>query len=109
MIFIFRAHQVIVEESSTETRVRRSSKYPSNLKSWKAAQEMGLPYYIAAEWANKPIPAKFVVGDGKYYGKYYNAPLKSDSQYSVRLRAATKDRDGVGISLCVCLSVSIFV
>lgn len=50
------------------------------LEGWQKAQDDGLPYYIAAELdydvpgdANKS--RMFVVGDGKRYGKYINAPL----------------------------------
>ncbi|XP_017020464.1 putative inactive tyrosine-protein kinase Wsck [Drosophila kikkawai] len=49
------------------------------LGSWQKAQQDGLPYYIAAELDyDRPEDNRtrsFVVGDGKRYGRYHNAPL----------------------------------
>lgn len=47
------------------------------LGSWKQAEESGLPYYIAAEldYDRDNKSRKFVVGDGKRYGRYTNPPL----------------------------------
>ncbi|XP_013099523.1 putative inactive tyrosine-protein kinase Wsck [Stomoxys calcitrans] len=49
------------------------------LGSWRQAEESGLPYYIAAELDyDRPgdnKTRKFVVGDGKRYGRYTNPPL----------------------------------
>lgn len=49
------------------------------LGNWKQAEEGGLPYYIAAELDyDRPGDNKtrrFVVGDGKRYGRYTNPPL----------------------------------
>ncbi|KAH8382507.1 hypothetical protein KR009_003905 [Drosophila setifemur] len=49
------------------------------LGSWQQAQNDGLPYYIAAEidYDRKEDnrTRHFVVGDGKRYGRYINAPL----------------------------------
>ncbi|TMW48687.1 hypothetical protein DOY81_006230 [Sarcophaga bullata] len=51
----------------------------SLLGSWKKADEDGLAYYIAAELDYDRIgdnkTRKFVVGDGKRYGRYTNPPL----------------------------------
>ncbi|KAH8251637.1 hypothetical protein KR038_003453 [Drosophila bunnanda] len=49
------------------------------LGSWQKAQQDGVPYYIAAELDyDRPEDNRtrsFVVGDGKRYGRYHNAPL----------------------------------
>ena len=45
---------------------------------YKKAQEEGLPYYIAAEIQPFREDSQiFTVGDGRNYGKYFNAPVKN--------------------------------
>lgn len=41
--------------------------------------------YVAAEWPPEELPDKFVVGDKRRYGSYYNAPLREGSTYDVAL------------------------
>ncbi|XP_046804109.1 putative tyrosine-protein kinase Wsck [Lucilia cuprina] len=62
----------------------------SLLGSWKKADEDGLPYYIAAELDyDRPgdnKTRKFIVGDGKRYGRYTNPPLDNkNSDFHVSL------------------------
>lgn len=49
------------------------------LGTWKQAEENGIPYYIAAELEYDRFDGnqtrKFIVGDGRRYGRYSNPPL----------------------------------
>lgn len=56
---------------------------PDQLHNYSEAQEMGLPFYIAAELSSSSFQEMFTVGDGKLYGSYYNAPLDPDSDYEI--------------------------
>lgn len=55
----------------------------SLLSDWKKAQEDGLPYYIAAELDyDRPEDnrtRRFIVGDGKRYGRFVNMPLNANA------------------------------
>ena len=53
--------------------------------SYKKAQEEGLPYYITAEIQPFREDSQiFTVGDGRNYGKYFNAPVKNlNEQFKV--------------------------
>ncbi|RZC35618.1 tyrosine-protein kinase Wsck, partial [Asbolus verrucosus] len=53
------------------------------LKSYSEAKNDGTSYYIAAELKPESIKNNFIVGDGNYYGKYYNAPLESNVNYKI--------------------------
>lgn len=62
----------------------------SLLGNWKKADQDGLPYYIAAELDyDRPgdnKTRKFIVGDGKRYGRYTNPPLNNkEADYHVSL------------------------
>ncbi|KAH8034903.1 hypothetical protein HPB51_003190 [Rhipicephalus microplus] len=56
---------------------------------------MNLSYYMAAKMSPEEVTKRgdFTVGDGLYYGGYYNAPLVPESTYSVGL-AAEVDFEG---------------
>ncbi|KAJ8951926.1 hypothetical protein NQ318_013592 [Aromia moschata] len=54
----------------------------------------GLSYYVAAELPPSDIDKVFIVGDGGYYGKYYNAPLDLKSNYNVLL-AVVSELNGI--------------
>lgn len=54
-----------------------------NVLGYYEAQKNGLSYYIAAEVNPQNINKEFIVGDGKRYGPYYNAPLDPDINYKV--------------------------
>ncbi|XP_072402058.1 putative inactive tyrosine-protein kinase Wsck [Diabrotica undecimpunctata] len=55
------------------------------LSSYHDANRNGLSYYIAAELNPKDINNIFTVGDGRTYGKYYNAPLDTNINYNLIL------------------------
>ena len=47
--------------------------------------QYGIPFYIAAEISYYNFDTVFTVGDGKYYGTYFNAPLKENTDYHIVL------------------------
>ncbi|XP_038048236.1 receptor-type tyrosine-protein phosphatase kappa-like [Patiria miniata] len=49
--------------------------------------------YIAAEMTKDSVPDKFTVGDGKVYGGYYNAPLKTGVAYSIRVGSVSQGNE----------------
>ncbi|KAG1651544.1 Angiopoietin-1 receptor [Nymphon striatum] len=57
--------------------------HPERLTNYSDANEKGIPYYIAAELSTVAAKNEFVIGDGKMYGGYLNAPLKVDGDYAV--------------------------
>ncbi|CAH1153443.1 unnamed protein product [Phaedon cochleariae] len=61
-----------------------------NLGSYHEANKNDWAYYIAAELEPKDIHKVFVVGDGRSYGKYYNAPLDPNINYNVMLALVSK-------------------
>lgn len=49
--------------------------------------------YVAAELLAKDVPKdamEITVGDRLYYGKYYNAPLKTGNDYSIIVRITSE-------------------
>ncbi|XP_017785522.1 PREDICTED: putative tyrosine-protein kinase Wsck [Nicrophorus vespilloides] len=63
-----------------------------NLKGYYQAKAEGFSYYVAAEIQPTNINELFTIGDGRNYGKYYNAPLDKDSVYKVMLGAVSKSK-----------------
>jgi len=86
-------YRVIVEKLTTrQRRAALSSFLPCSLADhelveYKTASRRGMACYIAAEIVdvNDEDYQPFVVGDGKMYGGFYNAPLEHDSSYRVWL------------------------
>ncbi|KAJ8923476.1 hypothetical protein NQ315_010054 [Exocentrus adspersus] len=62
--------------------------------SYDEAKNNGESYYIAAELNPKDIDKEFVVGDGRKYGKYYNAPLDPNINYNILL-AVVSEQNGI--------------
>ncbi|CAN7975946.1 unnamed protein product, partial [Ixodes persulcatus] len=99
------AYYVLVmrqENKEATERTRRSVSGRDGVHEWTAgkvdyntSQEMGLPYYMAAQMTSATIRNRsdFTVGDGKYYGGFYNAPLVTGSTYDIGL-AAEVDFEG---------------
>ncbi|CAN8004147.1 unnamed protein product, partial [Ixodes hexagonus] len=90
------------EVKNTTERNKRSASGRDGVHEWTAgkvdynmSQEMGLPYYMAAQMTSETIRNRsdFTVGDGKYYGGFYNAPLVAGSTYDIGL-AAEADFEG---------------
>ncbi|KAK9890895.1 hypothetical protein WA026_012237 [Henosepilachna vigintioctopunctata] len=53
------------------------------LKDYKQALSDGLNFYITAELKPDDLKTDFIVGDGKFYGNYFNAPLLSSLEYNL--------------------------
>ncbi|XP_038066662.1 phosphatidylinositol phosphatase PTPRQ-like [Patiria miniata] len=49
--------------------------------------------YIAAELPKGGVPDKFVVGDTKMYGGYFNAPLQTGAVYNIRVGSVSKGNE----------------
>ncbi|XP_039298496.1 putative tyrosine-protein kinase Wsck [Nilaparvata lugens] len=54
-----------------------------NLRSWSDASRDDIPYYIAAEVDPQIIEKEFTVGDGRWYGVYFNTPLSAEKTYRI--------------------------
>ena len=64
---------------------------------YKEAQTNGDLFYIAAQFRRGQLPAEFILGNGKIYGGYVNAPLQPETRYKAYLRGVT-EHDGVSYS-----------
>jgi len=42
---------------------------------WNESMTVGYPYYMVAEFSPEDFPSDFIVGNGGYYGGFYNGPL----------------------------------
>ncbi|KAH8271212.1 hypothetical protein KR018_001445, partial [Drosophila ironensis] len=73
------------------------------LGSWQQAQQDGVPYYIAAELEyDRPEDnrtRRFVVGDGKRYGRYNNPPLDEAGAHAHISLGVVSTLDGVSKTL----------
>ncbi|XP_059469461.1 putative inactive tyrosine-protein kinase Wsck [Neocloeon triangulifer] len=83
------AYQVIVLDETVPTTFNEST-----LFAYALAQKENIPYYITAELNPNSLDTKFVVGDGKFYGGYYNAPLAPEGHFHISL-AVISLKDGV--------------
>ncbi|XP_066158022.1 putative inactive tyrosine-protein kinase Wsck [Euwallacea fornicatus] len=55
----------------------------NNVLPYDEAQKNGISYYVAAEITPQDIKKNFIVGDGKRYGRFYNARLDPDVNYQI--------------------------
>ena len=92
------AHQVVVERLGKVSK-RETTSLPDDIFGYKEAKANGDKYYIAARFERGTLdsPREFVLGDGKTYGGYQNAPLEPDTKYKAYVRAAT-EVNGVSIA-----------
>lgn len=56
---------------------------PNRLTSYNEAKNNKWPFYIAAELRPQQAVSDFIVGDGNWYGGYFNPPLTSNGLYTV--------------------------
>ena len=75
---------------------RETDSLPAEIHNYKVAKQNGERFYIAAWLEGSQLPQVFVLGDGKLYGGYHNAPLQPETKYTLYVRGVT-EADGVGI------------
>ena len=80
---------------------RETSALPEYIYGFKEAQTNGDRFYIAAVFERRKLPVEFVLGNGKTYGGYENAPLKPGTRYKVHVRGVT-ERNGVSTQGFIC-------
>ncbi|KAJ8945598.1 hypothetical protein NQ314_009123 [Rhamnusium bicolor] len=83
------AYRIIVVNDDVKQGFEKDSVF-----SYDEAKKNGLSYYIAAQLDPNDINKVFVVGDGRYYGKYYNAPLDPNVNYNILL-ALVSELNGI--------------
>ena len=68
-------HNICTEESTNHTKAE--------------AEELGISCYTAASLSASSVEnqPQFEVGDGKYYGRFHNAPLESGANYDLHMAA----------------------
>ncbi|XP_076042898.1 tyrosine-protein kinase Wsck [Oratosquilla oratoria] len=74
------SYQVVVVDETAPVILQ-----PDALTDYNKAMKVGLPYYITAEFTPENFYRRFTVGDGKMYGKYFNAPLISNVDHHILL------------------------
>ncbi|XP_070563073.1 receptor-type tyrosine-protein phosphatase kappa-like isoform X2 [Ptychodera flava] len=80
------AFKLLVNKTDTNRRKRDVSNDGWRMVDYQTAMAQGLPYYVTAEFSgNQTLPETFIVGDGKIYRGYYNAPLEAYAQYQLHL------------------------
>ena len=95
--FFRSAHQVIVEKVGKLSK-REANSVPDDIYGYKEAETNGDSFYIAAQFSRGELPTEFILGNGKTYGGYENAPLQPETRYKAYLRGVTK-HNGVSFSL----------
>ena len=79
------AYQVIVLDAS----LHRSFQ-PTKFINYNAAEEAGLPYWVAAQLRPEQLERTFLVGDNKLYGGFWNHKLPSGKEWKVGLAVVSK-------------------
>jgi len=79
------AYQVIVLDAS----LHRSFQ-PTKFINYNAAEEAGLPYWVAAQLRPEQLERTFLVGDNKLYGGFWNHKLPSGKKWKVGLAVVSK-------------------
>ena len=70
---------------------------PDIVSNYSIAVKNSGKFYIAAEFEASNLPDELVLGNGKVYNGYHNAPLNPGTLYKVHVRAVALDGNGVGI------------
>ena len=94
--FCGRVHQVIVEIMGKVSK-REANSVPEDVYGYEEAETNGDRFYIAAEFERGQLPAEFILGNGKIYGGFVNAPLQPETRYKAYLRGVTQHK-GVSLS-----------
>ena len=77
---------------------REANSVPDDIFGYKEAKTNGDSFYIAAQFRRGELPPEFILGNGKMYGGYENAPLQPETRYKAYLRGVT-EHNGVSFSL----------
>ena len=94
--FYGRVHQVIVEMVGKVSKQEANS-VPEEVFGYKEAETNGDRFYIAAEFKRGQLPPLLILGNGKIYRDYVNAPLQPETRYKAYLRGVTQ-HNGVSLS-----------
>ena len=89
VVFICSFHQVIVELVAKVSK-REAVSLPDDIFGYKEAQANGDRFYVAAQFDRGKLPDEFILGNGKTYGGYENAPLQPETKYKAYLRGVTE-------------------
>ncbi|XP_064084928.1 putative inactive tyrosine-protein kinase Wsck [Macrobrachium nipponense] len=81
-------YQVVVVDETVHVELQ-----PLSLGDYYSANRERIPFYIAAEFTPDNFMSTFIVGDGKMYGKYYNAPLQDGVDYHILLGVTSTIND----------------
>ena len=97
----YSVYQIIVEKVNGGGLQRRAvGSLPKSISNHSTASKNGDRYYIAAEFKPDNLPKEFVVGNGKSYNGYQNAPLLPRTVYAIHMRAVAVDENGVSYHVC---------
>ena len=98
MIFPCRAHQVIVEMVGKVNK-QEVVCLPKEDPGYKESLTKGARFYIAAQFKRGKLPTEFILGNGKIYEGYKNAPLQPETQYKAYLRGVTQHNGVLRLSV----------
>ncbi|XP_065058065.1 receptor-type tyrosine-protein phosphatase kappa-like isoform X3 [Rhopilema esculentum] len=88
-------YQVIVEVLNGGALKKRSvGSVPDKVSNYSIAVKNSGKFYIAAEFEANNLPDELVLGNGKVYNGYHNAPLNPETLYKVHVRAVALDGNG---------------
>lgn len=51
------------------------------LITWNESLTVGYPYYTVAEFSPEDFPSDFIIGNGGYYGGFFNGPMPSNGHW----------------------------
>ncbi|XP_074642161.1 phosphatidylinositol phosphatase PTPRQ-like isoform X2 [Tubulanus polymorphus] len=78
------SYQIVVKRKLTILKRDLQTHIDGGLKNYTEAKRLDRLQYIAAELPH-PLPRRFTVGDGKMYGTYFNAPLRTGAEYIISI------------------------
>ena len=90
---VLSVHQVVIEKLGKVCKQEEAS-LPKNVSDYEKSKGRGDRLYMAAAFPRGALnnTRKFVIGDGKSYGGYQNAPLESQRMYKAYIRGVTSAR-----------------